>query len=124
MTDRERTERRPDAAGFTLIELLIALVILSVGILALAGVQTTASRDVDGSGRTTHALAVAQTHVEQIRATGYNAAVSDSGTIDVYSWNARVDSVNVGLKSVTVTVTWNEHTRNRSVQLQTLLSTR
>jgi type IV pilus assembly protein PilV len=113
-----------DGAGFTLIEIMVALVIIAIGVIALSGVQTRSSNDVYATGRSTRALALAQQHIEMLRAGGYVAAVSDSGQDGVFTWTAHVDSAAVDLKSIDVAVTWPEQLQSRTVRLTTLLSTR
>lgn len=124
MTDARRAPRNTDRAGFTLIELMIALVIISIGIIALSGVQTRSSRDVHSTGRGTRALALAEQQVEIARSSGYSGAVSDSGLVTPFAWFTRVDSVDIELRRVTVTVTWPELSGSQSLQLQTLLAAR
>jgi prepilin-type N-terminal cleavage/methylation domain-containing protein len=111
-------------AGVTLIELMIVLVIISIGILAMSGVQTRSSNDVYTTGRRTRALAVAETQIEVCRGMGYAQAVADSGTTDGFAWSTAVDSVSSGLRRATVTVSWTEGTSPRSIQLRNLMSTR
>ena len=108
----------------TLIELMIVLVVVSVGILALSGVQTRSSNDVYATGKRTRALELAETHVEMARSLGYAVAVSDSGQTDGFNWWSIVDSVDVSLHRVRVTVTWTERNRPVSIQLVNLMSNR
>jgi type IV pilus assembly protein PilV len=61
--------------GFTLIELLIAVVILSVGLLGLAGMQITGLRSVNSSSSYTQATLAVNDLVERIRA---NPVASDN----------------------------------------------
>lgn len=124
MTDVRAGASPASDAGFTLIELMIALVIIAVGVITLSGVQTRSSRDVYSTGRRTNALALAEEHIEIARAAGYANAVSDSGLSGPLAWVARVDSADVELKRVEVTVTWTEATRPQSLQLMTLMSRR
>ena len=124
MTERDRAPQDTDSAGFTLIELMVALVIIAVGIMALSGVQASSSRDVYSTGRRTRALAVAEEQVEIARSAGYASAVADSGLSGPLYWVTHVDSADVELRSVTVTVTWPEAASSQSVQLMTLLARR
>ena len=110
--------------GFTLIELMVTLTMIGVGVLALAGVQTSASRDMYSSGRSTRALALAQDRIEAARNAGFTSVAADSGQVGVFAWNTRVDSLSTDLKQVDVFVTWNDSIRSRSLQLNTLLSAR
>jgi len=78
MTTRRRTTRRPRGArrplarrahrarraGFTLVELLVALVLLTVGLLAMAGVAVTASKQIRAGGTQTVAAAIAQSRFD------------------------------------------------------------
>ena len=54
-------------AGFTITEVMMAVVILSVGILALMGGATAATRMVSQGQRTTWAAAVASARMETLR---------------------------------------------------------
>jgi type IV pilus assembly protein PilV len=124
VTERALIRAGGKADGFTLVELMIVLVIIAIGILALAQVQMSSSRDVDITGRFSSALAIAQDRLEQARALGYAAAVSDSGQQGVYNWTTAVDSTAPDLRSAVVTVSWQEPSGTRNVQLQTFLSSR
>ncbi len=124
MTSRPNDPRAGAECGFTLVELMIALVILTIGLLALSGVQTRSSHDVHTTGRHTRALALAEEHLEVTRGGGYAAADSANGVSGPFTWVTIVDSVAVDLKRVVVTVTWNESNAARSLQLNTLLSAR
>ena len=59
--------RSPRSPGFTLIEVLIAIVVLSIGVLALTGTSATVNRMI-GRGRVeTHAAFLASRRVDQLR---------------------------------------------------------
>ena len=110
--------------GVTLVELMVVVIVLSIGIIPIAAVQTHSSRDVVKSGQRTIALSVAQNQMERIRNLGFNAAVSDSGLVGDYVWAATVTNESFGLSRVAVTVNWSEGTKQRTLQLDNLLSTR
>jgi hypothetical protein len=76
------------------------------------------------SGRHTRALGVAQSQIELARGMGYAAARPDSGRTDGFDWNARVDSVQAGLRQIQVTVSWAEAGVPRSLQLTSLVAAR
>jgi Tfp pilus assembly protein PilV len=105
---------------------MIVLVVISIGLMALSGVQTSSSRDVDATGRHSHAIQVAKNQMEVARAAGYTLAVSDSGQTGPYSWNTAVteNAADLGLKYVVVVVTWNENGSTKSIHLENLLSSR
>lgn len=122
-----RAGRRPPAcnsAGVTLIELMVVLVVVAVGVMALSAIQTRASTDVYTTGRETRALRVAQTRIEMACGAGYLLAASDSGMTDGFAWRAVVDSADVGLRRVRVTVAWTDKRGARSIELDNLLALR
>jgi prepilin-type N-terminal cleavage/methylation domain-containing protein len=123
VTDRVQRVGRGDS-GFSLIELMIALVVVSIGLLALSAVQTRSSNDVYSTGRQSGALALAQERIELARAAGFTAAVSDSGQTGPYLWTTHVNPAGLELNQVDVSVVWSEQGIARSLQLQTLLSLR
>lgn len=65
LTPRRRPRR--GRAGFTLISVIIAIVLLSVGILALAGANATALRVFNTEGVRTTAVQIARSHLESLR---------------------------------------------------------
>ena len=58
--------RPPARPGFTLIELLMAMTLLSIGLLALAGLAVSAGRSVSGGSHQTLAAAVAQARFDSL----------------------------------------------------------
>jgi prepilin-type N-terminal cleavage/methylation domain-containing protein len=62
--------------GFSLIEAMVALIILAVGLLALALLQTTAIRGNTLASKSTVATQLAQDQLELFRHTGWAAVVS------------------------------------------------
>jgi prepilin-type N-terminal cleavage/methylation domain-containing protein len=124
MTQRNLSLPHGDEAGVTLIEIMVVLVVVSVGVLALSGVQMRSSADVYSTGRHTRALQVAQQRIEIARGGGFALAVSDSGTTDGFAWRTLVDSADVGLRRVRVSVNWTDKRQARSVQLNDLVAQR
>jgi len=112
------------SAGFSLVELMVVLVILAIGLLPLALIQTRAQQDVFESGQYTEALHVAQLQMEQAKSQGFGNAVTDSGLVDVYTWRATVANVSFGLDQIVVEVEWNEKGRQRNIQIMDRLSFR
>ncbi|MGH7733177.1 MAG: prepilin-type N-terminal cleavage/methylation domain-containing protein [Gemmatimonadales bacterium] len=54
-------------AGFTITEVLVAIIILAIGILALAGGSTAATKMLSQAERSTWAAAVASARIETLR---------------------------------------------------------
>jgi prepilin-type N-terminal cleavage/methylation domain-containing protein len=110
--------------GFSMIELVVVMVILALGILPLAAVQTQSHRDVFETGQHAEALYIAQAQMETVRNLGFANAVTDSGVVAVYTWRTNINNVSLGLNSVRVSVQWNEKGQPQSVVLSDLLSFR
>lgn len=107
--------------GFSLIEVLVALVILSISLLALAGLMTTTTRNNAGGGHLTEAATFAQDTLERLRVTPLskipvNETVDDpppvgsssTGITYTRSYVAvpNVAAPNNTLNTITVTVSW------------------
>jgi prepilin-type N-terminal cleavage/methylation domain-containing protein len=110
--------------GMTLVEIMVVLVIIAIGIIPIALVQTNSSRDVIKSGQRTQALAIAQNQMERMKNLGFSAAAPDSGAVGLYTWRASVTNEAIGLNRVVVTVSWSEVGTQRTLQIDNLLSTR
>jgi type IV pilus assembly protein PilV len=120
--------------GFTLIEIMITLVILSIGLVALAGLQVSAIKGNAFSKRMTTAVSIANEKLEQVKDTPYAEILSDSPTqilIDypneprmIFTRQVTVTN-NVPLantKTVNVTVTWSDGSNSHSVPITTIIS--
>jgi prepilin-type N-terminal cleavage/methylation domain-containing protein len=122
------TNRAPIACcreeGFSLVELMVALVILTIGLLPLAFVQTRAQQDVFDSGRYTEALTIATLEMEQTKSLGFGVAVPDTGSVDNYTWIRDVQNISPTLDQITVSVSWNERGSPRVVRIINRLSDR
>jgi type II secretion system protein I len=115
--------------GFTLIEILITLVIFSVGIMALAGLQVTAIKANAFSKRMTAAIAVAEAKLEQIKDTPYANVQSESPTQVVAAGMNFTRQVTVtanspvpNTKTVQVMVTWTEGSQLHTVPISTIIN--
>jgi type IV pilus modification protein PilV len=86
-TSPHRPRRRQ--AGFTLVEALVALLVMSFGMLALAGLQMTMNRGADLAKQRSEAVRLAQLKMEQLRA--YDGI--DSGS---FTYGANVVSNTTG----------------------------
>ena len=105
--------------GFALIEVLVALVILSICLLGMAGLMATTTRNNSDGGRMTEAVTLIQDKLEELKATssirifnnGPNQADPDSanvirGTAYKRKWNVVADVD--GTYRITVTVSWTD----------------
>jgi len=82
-----------DDAGFTIIELIVALVILTVGLLAFAGTTVFLIRQVTVAQLTTARTMAVQSVVEEIRATPYDSVATGTRSVGDYrvDWEAVVE---------------------------------
>ncbi len=87
--------------GFSLIEILIALVILSIALLALAGLMATTTRNNAAGGHLTEAATLAQDMLERLMLTPLNI-LTDNG---MAAGAPQVDNP-VGSTGITYTRTW------------------
>ncbi len=122
--------------GFSLVELLIAIFILTIGLLALSGLQVTAIRGNLGSKDLTTAVLLTEKKMEQLKNTAYSSLgtgtfndsnnplnnVGQAGGIFNRSWVIQNYSGSPYMKWITVTVSWSESGRTRSTSMDTIIS--
>jgi prepilin-type N-terminal cleavage/methylation domain-containing protein len=111
--------------GFTLLEVLITLVILSVSLLALAGLMVTTTRNNAFGGSVTEAATFAQDKLEEFRVTAWERLLpttsgprtdqkkGSTGTQYGRSWTIEQTG---DLKTVAITIQWNDRI-NHSIRL-------
>lgn len=76
--------QRGARAGFTLVEVLVALVVLTVGVLALAGATAVAVRQVILADVTTERAAALQSVIEGLRARPYDSVTAGFDTVGTF----------------------------------------
>lgn len=115
--------------AFTLIEIMIALVVLSVGLVALAGLQISAIKGNAFSKRMTTAVTIANARLEEIKNTAYANIQSESSaqvTASNMNFTRQVtvtnDSPVLNTKTVNVTVTWKDGSKSHTVPISTIIS--
>src|SRR5262244_1298111 len=114
--------------GFTLIEVMITMVVLSIGLVALAGIQISAIKGNAFSRRMTTAVSVAEQTIEQIKNTPYDNVQSQSTTQVTaanMNFNSQVNVTNTtptNGKRVEVTVSWSDSGKSHDVRLSTIIS--
>lgn len=122
----QRRFPRTRSKGFTLIEILVSLVILSIALLALAGLMVTTTKNSSFGGRMTEAATLAQDLLEQLRASPWGNVVSgtdqkmgSTGINYTRNWNVVPNPAGTQ-RWVTVTVNWNDGV-NRSISLLSVI---
>lgn len=108
--------------GFTLLEILIAIVILSIALLALAALMATTTQNNSLGGHLTEAATYAQDRLERFRTLRPKApplgdipegpdhdSVTDAINGIIYSRNWNVVT-NGNLRTITITISWTDST--------------
>lgn len=113
------------STGFTLLEVLISLAILSLSLLALAGLMVITTKNNSFGNHLTEAVTFAQDKLEELRAINWSNIVSGSdkkkgaNQIDFNRrWNV---STNGSIKTIEITVDWNDKT-NHSIRLLSVVT--
>jgi prepilin-type N-terminal cleavage/methylation domain-containing protein len=107
--DRARS-RQIGNQGFTIIEVLIAVIILAVGLLGMAGTTTLVVKQTTLADVSTERTAALQTTVERLRALPFDSVVTGSDSVGPYilAWtttnggqwkSVRIVTTGPGLKS-------------------------
>jgi len=113
------------SGGFTLLEVMITLVILSVSLLALAGLMVTTTRNTASGGHVTEAVTFGQDKLEEFRATSWEALLpttsgprtdqrqGSTGIGYTRSWDI---TQNGNFKTINLAINWNDRI-NHSIRL-------
>jgi len=102
----KRHPRQRSRHGFTIIELMIAIVVLSIGVLGLAGTSAMVSRMIGGAAQQTIAANVAASRFERMRSRQCSAITSGSAALRGTTETWTVSTVGTALKFVVDTVAW------------------
>jgi type II secretion system protein I len=110
--------------GFTLNEVMIALSIFAIGILAVASLMISSINENTSARKMTEATTLAEMHLESLMAQDYASIADGTTTEGAYSiaWTVAEDDVVANTKSLTVTVTWTDRGKQRSVSIRNLIS--
>ncbi len=115
--------------GFTLLEVLVALVLLSIALVAIFELFSANSRGLSKSDDYSHAVIMAESRMREILADdtlaeraweettedGYRIHAVVSGTA-----NDRTENLQVNLLEIDLTVSWIKDSRERTFNLKTL----
>ena len=123
MIDRVRGKK-----GFSFIEVLVAMVLLAVGILAIAGMQVASVRGNFSSSNISQAVSLAQDRLEILKNLNIGDAAINIGlhneavpsTIFSQEWNVSAIPGTTA-KSITMTVRWRDPS-NHSISFSTIKS--
>ena len=111
--------------GFTLMELLVAVTVLAIGLLGIAGLQGTTIRRNVTAMRNTEATALIEDKIEEIRNSPFDNVTSEGAEQNgVFTRRVTVQAntpIAGSTKTVTVTVSWSDPSRHE-LSFQTILS--
>lgn len=123
----EPNRARDGQRGFSMIELMIAITMLGVGILSLAGLYPLAMQRVSAGDLESRATFHAQSKIEELKTTPWDNLVNTAAvdTVDVRFqrvWQIQEDTPVVGMKQIQVVVSWADNKGPRDVTLASYLS--
>lgn len=117
--------------GFTLLEILVTLAILALALPALLHSFTIAARGQALAENRTTALYLLKFRMAEIELGGYPDVGEEDGEFgdnSRYRWHSQVQDVESeeieGLRLVTVTVTWQEQGKEKSISMNTYIADR
>jgi type IV pilus assembly protein PilV len=126
---RSKFINRKKENGFTLIEVVAGLIILAIGLLAIATMQITSTKGGSFSSNLTQASIFAQDKMEYLKNLSYSHSNLSSGQYDegtlsgtIFSrqYNVVEDEGN-SMKTINVTVNWTDRV-NHSISFSTIRS--
>jgi type IV pilus assembly protein PilV len=121
-----QTFEKRGEAGFSLIEVLVAMTILAIGMMGVAGLQITAINGNSFSIKKTEASALAADKIEAYQNIAYADIPTGTETENGLGIFTRTTTVEKDVpvnnaKTITVNVTWAD-TVNRTLSFQTIIS--
>lgn len=120
-----------DNAGVSFLDLMLSMVVLTIGVLAMADLQVIATRSNNSSKGTAAALTIATTKMEAIKDTVFTnivaeapVSVSDaaSGLTFTRQVTVTIDSPIAGSKTVKVIVTWSDAKGTHTIPMATVIA--
>lgn len=122
--------------GFTLVEVLIAVVILCIGLLALAGLQVIVIKGNTGSKNLTSAAILAEAKTEELKRNGFGSLtngnfqdpnnpvneIGEKGGIFTRSWEIADYLGSADMKKIIVTLTWTDSLGDHNIPVTTVFS--
>ena len=116
-----RADRR-GRAGFTIVELIVAMLMLTIGLLGLAGVGAVVLKQMRGGTHQTIAASIAQSRFEQFEGDPCAAIVSGTATVRGMTEKWTVAAVGLRAKTIRDTVSYVGTKGTRKVGIHTVVA--
>ena len=123
--------------AFTFIEVLIALVIVSISLLALIRLHLISIRMTEAAEITSQAVLLANEKISETLALGYPEEGTDSGSVEknalCLNWRTEVTNIEpyhlgeldiAGLRRILVDISWEQGIRRKHLQMSTYVADR
>ncbi|HUE89453.1 MAG TPA: prepilin-type N-terminal cleavage/methylation domain-containing protein [Vicinamibacterales bacterium] len=120
MEAARRTSRT--RAGFTIVELIVAMLMLTIGLLGLAGVGAVVLKQMKSGTYQTIAASIAQSRFEQFEGDPCNSISSGSATVRGMTETWTASAVGIRAKAIQDTVTFSGTTGTKKVGIHTVVS--
>ena len=120
-----------DNAGVSFLDLMLSMVVLTIGVLAMADLQVIATRSNTSSKSTAAALTIATAKMEEIKDTVFTSIVAEaaqpvtdtaSGLTFTRQVTVTIDSPISGSKTVKVIVTWSDAKGTHTLPMATVIA--
>lgn len=109
-------------AGFTLVELIVAMLMLTIGLLGLAGVGAVVLKQMKGGTHQTIAASIAQSRFEQFEGDPCSSIVGGTATVRGMQESWTVAAVGLRAKTIRDTVTFAASNGTRKVGIHTVVA--
>lgn len=108
--------------GFTLVELIVAMLMLTIGLLGLAGVGAVVLKQMRGGTYQTVAASIAQSRFEQLEGDPCASIVSGSATVRGMSETWTATAMGLRAKTVRDTVTFVGTSGTKKIGIHTVVA--
>jgi prepilin-type N-terminal cleavage/methylation domain-containing protein len=122
MTPSGRTPVRPRRSGFTIVELIVAMLMLTIGLLGLAGVGAVVLKQMRGGTYQTVAASIAQSRFEQFEGDPCSSIVSGSATVRGMDETWTASALGTRARAIQDTVTFVGTSGTRKVGIHTVVA--
>ena len=115
-------------AGFSLVEVMVTMAVFAIAAAAIASQMFHATATISENNQASEAIALAQQALEDLRTLDYQDMATDSKTVTwkgktfTVAWKVTEDEPEAGMKTIVVTVSWDEKGKTKSYATQSIYS--